>query len=183
MEKSQIAQIEESRDLLISALAQTMVVYGVTPSIGRIYGVLYFSRQPMTMDNIAKNVAMSKGSVSTGLRKLLELEMVIKVWEKGSSKDYYIAEKDFFKNFISFFVKNMRQERNLYIKAAEQVKPTLEMIAANPESDLVNIEVCQDLEDMRQAYIFYDWLQKFAYVLESGDIFKYYPKKTMEETK
>ncbi|QGU00150.1 Transcriptional regulator [Candidatus Syntrophocurvum alkaliphilum] len=181
MGKNQLTQIEETRDIMISALAQTMVVYGVTPSIGRIYGVLYFSREPMSLDGIAKNVAMSKGSVSNGLRKLLELDMVIKVWEKGSRKDYYIAEKDFFKNFISFFVNNMRQERNIYMKAAEQVKPLLEEIATNPESDRVKEEVNQDLKDMEKAFIFYEWLQRFAYALESDDIYNYYPKKQIED--
>ena len=101
-----LKRLEEARDIIISAIAQTMIIYGVTPSVGRIYGVLYFANEPLSLDDIKDQVSMSKASVSNGMRALLETEMVTKVWKKGDNKDHYIAEKDFFKNFISFFTKN-----------------------------------------------------------------------------
>ncbi|MUV37717.1 HTH-type transcriptional repressor OpcR [Lentibacillus sp. JNUCC-1] len=134
-QRDDLQRIEESRDILISAIAQTMVIYGVTPSVGRIYGVLYFANKPLSLDDIKDEVAMSKGSVSTGLRDLLDTEMVIKVWKKGSRKDHYIAEKDFFKNFFAFFVKILRQERNIILRANDQVEETLKDIAVNGESE------------------------------------------------
>src|SRR5699024_9624174 len=94
-------RIEASRDILSSAIAQTMVIYGVTPSVGRIYSTLYFADKPLNLDEIKDEVAMSKGSVSNGLRELLDTEMVIKVWKKGDRKDHFIAEKDFFRNFFA----------------------------------------------------------------------------------
>lgn len=76
-------KLQESQDLMVSAIAQSMVVYGVTPSVGRIYGVLYFSDEPLTLDQITEQVAMSKASVSNGIRELIDTEMVTKVWKKG----------------------------------------------------------------------------------------------------
>ncbi|WP_164670752.1 GbsR/MarR family transcriptional regulator [Virgibacillus doumboii] len=172
-----IQKVEESRDILISAIAQTMVIYGVTPSVGRIYGVLYFADKPLNLDEIKDQVAMSKGSVSTGLRDLLDTEMVIKVWKKGNRKDHYIAEKDFFKNFFAFFVKKLRQERNIISRANQQVEGTLKDIAANTQSDKAKEMAQGDLADIEQTMVYFDWTLKLANAMETREIFEYFPVK------
>ncbi|HLR63608.1 MAG TPA: transcriptional regulator [Lentibacillus sp.] len=169
-------KIEESRDILISAIAQTMVIYGVTPSVGRIYGVLYFADKPLNLDEIKDQVAMSKGSVSTGLRDLLDTEMVIKVWKKGDRKDHYIAEKDFFKNFFAFFTKMLRQERNIISRANEQVEGTLKDIAVNGDSEEAKEMAQGDLKDIEQTMTYFDWTLRLANAMESREIFEHFPK-------
>lgn len=86
-------KLQESQDLMVSAIAQSMVVYGVTPSVGRIYGVLYFSDEPLTLDQITEQVAMSKASVSNGIRELIDTEMVTKVWKKANEKITSLLKK------------------------------------------------------------------------------------------
>ncbi len=175
-----LKRVQEARDILISAIAQTMVIYGVTPSVGRIYGVLYFSNEPLTLDQIKEQVAMSKASVSNGMRELLETDMVIKVWRKGNRKDFYMAEKDFLKNFINFFVKKLRQERNLIMKANEQSKPILEELAEESDVDHVRKMAKEDIENLNQSLEYFDWTMRLANSMESGEIFDHYPKKSKE---
>ncbi|SDO54372.1 GbsR/MarR family transcriptional regulator [Alkalicoccus daliensis] len=179
-EDKYLQELEEARDVMISALAQTMVIYGVTPSVGRIYGVLYFSEKPLNLDDIKDEVAMSKASVSNGLRELLETEMVIKVWKKGDRKDHYIAEKDFMKNFLNFFIKKLRQERSLIMKANEQARPVLEEVAAEAEGEPKKIAE-RDLKSMNHSMEYFDWTMRLANALESNEIFEYIPKTTQEE--
>ncbi|MBB5172632.1 GbsR/MarR family transcriptional regulator [Texcoconibacillus texcoconensis] len=171
-----LQKIEEARDIMISAIAQTMVIYGVTPSIGRIYGVLYFSEEPLSLDDIKDEVAMSKASVSNGMRELLETEMVIKVWKKGERKDHFIAEKDFLTNFINFFVKMLRQERSLLMKADEQARPMLEEVAKKAETDEAATTAKSDLEKLTRSTSYLNWTMELANALESGKIFEYFPK-------
>lgn len=169
-------KIEEVRDVMISAIAQSMVVYGVTPSVGRIYGVLYFSDQPLTLDAVKDQVAMSKASVSNGMRELLETEMVTKVWKKGNRKDHYIAEKDFLRNSLNFFVKMLRLERNLISKAIEQTEPVLTNIVNN-SSDSDSKKVAEkDLTLIKGSKEYLDWVMRLANSMESGEIFNYFPK-------
>lgn len=170
-------KIEESRDVLISAIAQTMVIYGVTPSVGRIYGVLYFAKRAMSLDEIKDAVAMSKGSVSNGLRELLDTEMIIKVWKKGDRKDHYIAEKDFVRNFISFFVKNIRIERNIIMKANNKVRPILEGIVETTSSDQAKEEAKDDLKLIEESLTYFDWTHRLTTAMETGELFKYFPIK------
>jgi len=168
--------IEQSRDVMISALAQSMVIYGVTPSVGRIYGVLYFSSEPLTLDDIKDQVAMSKASVSNGMRELLETDMVTKVWKKGDRKDHYVAEKDYLRNFLSFFIKKIRQERHLIMKATEQVQPTLREIANHTNNQQIKEEAEKDLALIENSKEYFDWTMELANAMESGKIFDFLPK-------
>lgn len=168
--------IEQSRDVMISALAQSMVIYGVTPSVGRIYGVLYFSSEPLTLDDIKDQVAMSKASVSNGMRELLETDMVTKVWKKGDRKDHYVAEKDYLRNFLSFFIKKIRQERHLLMKATEQVQPTLKDIANHTTNQQIKEAAEKDLALIEDSKEYFDWTMALANAMESGKIFDFLPK-------
>jgi|SRR5699024_4947531 len=173
--------IEEARDIMISALAQSMVIYGVTPSVGRIYGVLYFSTKPMTLDQIKDQVAMSKGSVSNGMRELLETDMVTKVWKKGERKDHYVADKDYLRNFLTFFVNKIRQERNLIMKGTEQAQPKLEKILRESSDDEVRAEAENDLNLIKNSHQYFDWTTSLANAMESGEIFDFLPKQRTDE--
>lgn len=170
--------IEQARDIMISAIAQSMVIYGVTPSVGRIYGVLYFSSEPLTLDEIKEQVAMSKASVSNGIRELLDTEMITKVWKKGDRKDHFIAEKDYLRNFFTYFIKKIRQERNLIMKASEQVEPTLEDIAKHTTDKHIKDTANKDLALIKDSHMYFDWTLQLATVMESGEIFNYLPKKS-----
>lgn len=177
----QLESLQESQDVLVSAIAQSMVIYGVTPSVGRIYGVLYFSDEPLTLDDIKDQVAMSKGSVSNGIRELMDTEMVTKVWKKGERKDHFIAEKDFLKNFLNFFAKMIRLERSLLTKAIDQTEPTIEEIANNPESNQAEDIAKRDLELISEAKDYLNWIMQLANSLESRDIFKHLPINSEKE--
>ena len=96
-------QLNIARERVIDSVAQNMDLYGVTESIGRLYGMLLFQKNPMTLDEMKEELGMSKTSMSTSVRTLLELKMVDKVWRKGVRKDLYRAEEDWYQTFIDYF--------------------------------------------------------------------------------
>lgn len=67
-------------------------VLGMPKSIGEIYGLLFASLDPLTLDGIVDLLAMSKGSASQGLRFLHNLNAVKKVYMPGDRRDHYVAE-------------------------------------------------------------------------------------------
>lgn len=172
-----VERLNEARDVMESAIAQSMVIYGVTPSVGRIYGVLYFASEPLTLDEIKDQVAMSKASVSNGMRELLETEMVTKVWKKGERKDHFVAEKDFLRNFLNYFMKKLRQERNLIMKAVEQTNPILKDISKTADDPQVQETSKRDLELIEESQTYLDWTMRLANAMESGEIFEYFPQE------
>jgi|TARA_B110000438_G_scaffold274783_2_gene295237 DNA-binding transcriptional regulator GbsR (MarR family) len=61
-------------------------------SVGEIYGLLYSSEHPLTLDQIVELLRISKGSASQGLRFLSGLAAVRKVYVPGDRRDHYEAE-------------------------------------------------------------------------------------------
>ena len=72
-------QLDRARERVIEAIAQNMNLYGVTPSIGRLYGMMFFHNEPLTLDEMKEELGMSKTSMSTSVRTLLDLKMVDKL--------------------------------------------------------------------------------------------------------
>src|SRR4051794_23951302 len=67
-----LEMLEEAEAIVIDAIAETMDLYGVTPSIGRLYGVLYLSEEAMTLNQMSNSLGMSKPSMSTGIHSLMD---------------------------------------------------------------------------------------------------------------
>jgi DNA-binding transcriptional regulator GbsR (MarR family) len=63
-------------------------------SLGQIYGLLYLSEEPLSLEEIARTLSMSKGGASVNVRTLESWGAVRPVSVDGSRKDYYAAETD-----------------------------------------------------------------------------------------
>lgn len=61
-------------------------------SIGQIYGLLYATRDPLSLDEVAALLGMSKGSVSQGLRWLRQLGAIRADYRHPGRRDRYTAE-------------------------------------------------------------------------------------------
>lgn len=61
-------------------------------SVGEIYGLLYATETPLTMDEIIERLTMSKGSASQGLRWLRAVNAVRAIYVAGERRDHFEAE-------------------------------------------------------------------------------------------
>ena len=136
-------QLNIARERVIDSVAQNMDLYGVTESIGRLYGMLLFQQNPMTLDEMKEELGMSKTSMSTSVRTLLELKMVDKVWRKGVRKDLYSAEEDWYQTFIDFFTIKWRLAITENVYAIEK---SMNEIKALLNKDGVSEDVIKDGE-------------------------------------
>ncbi|MDM5281776.1 choline uptake/conversion transcriptional regulator CudC [Peribacillus frigoritolerans] len=172
-QKDHIEILEEAESLVIDAIAETMDLYGVTHSIGRLYGVLYFSEEPMTLNQMSKSLGMSKPSMSTGIHSLVDIEMVQKVWRKGERKDLYKAEKDFFVSFLSFFCKKWDRELSVNMQAIEKATEKLNSLLDNPDvPDAIQQKARKDLQQLQDSTQYYLWLKKLVHAFRSKELFK-----------
>jgi DNA-binding transcriptional regulator GbsR (MarR family) len=67
---------------------------GLPRSEGQIYGLLYLSKKPMSLDDIVLALELSKGSASNGTRHLLSLGAIRHVWAPGERRDYFESVGD-----------------------------------------------------------------------------------------
>ena len=83
------------RRKFIEAGGNTTQSIGLGRILGQIYALLYLSPAPLCLDDIVKELSVSKASVSTTVRQLERWSAVKRVWVQGDRKDYYEAETDF----------------------------------------------------------------------------------------
>ena len=171
-------KLEHARERVIEAISQNMNLYGVTESIGRLYGALYFQEDPLTLDEMKEELGMSKTSMSTSVRSLLELKMVGKVWKKGVRKDLYQAEPDWYQTFIDFFSIKWRAGISINVSAMEKSLAELRSLIDEQSVDpKVKTEAMRDIEKLFDALEYYNWLNRLVDSFETKEIFQYIPKK------
>ena len=176
-------ELEKARERVIEAISQNMNLYGVTPSVGRLWGLLYFHNQPMTLDEMKNELGMSKTSMSTSVRNLMDLHMVDKVWKKGNRKDLYKAEEDWFQTFSDFFTIKWRSGVNINVSAIEKSLLELHKLLDTTElSEEMITQINNDIEKLHQALDYYDWLNRLVDSFETNEIFKYIPKENIKNT-
>ncbi len=61
---------ERFEDVLVEVFSELADLFGNPRSHGQIYGLLFSSPEPLTMDAISDRLGISKGSTSQGLRAL-----------------------------------------------------------------------------------------------------------------
>ncbi|WP_099364519.1 choline uptake/conversion transcriptional regulator CudC [Fredinandcohnia onubensis] len=173
-----IDKLEKARERVIDAIAQNMNLYGVTPSVGRLWGLMYFHDEPMTLDDMKQELGMSKTSMSTSVRNLVDLKMVDKIWKKGIRKDLYEVEEDWYQTFIDFFTIKWRSGISMNVSAIQKSLADLkELLEDEQISEEVKGEAENDIAKLNNAIEYYFWLNRLVDSFESHEIFKYVPKE------
>ena len=77
---------------MIDIFVRIARLFGVSKSVGEIYGLLFISTEPVTLDYIRAKLNLSSGSASQGLRLLRTLGAVHATYVAGDRRDHFLAE-------------------------------------------------------------------------------------------
>ena len=97
---------------VIQVFVDGVKVLGFPRSIGEIYGLLFISPDPLSLDDLVQRLGISKGSASQGLRALKGLGAVREIPVESSRRSHYQADTEL-KRLVGGFIR-------------EQVRPHLE---------------------------------------------------------
>ncbi len=78
----------------VEGIGRLAKYFGFAEIIGRLYGTLLMSPEPMSLDDLGSQLEISKGSVSMNMRSLERWGMAKEIWVRGERKKYYAAEHD-----------------------------------------------------------------------------------------
>lgn len=143
--------MEKVKDKFIELAGNIGEGIGLNRSVCQIYALLYFSSSPLSLTEISKYLGISKGNVSMNLKKLEDWNAVKRVWKKGYTRPFYIANEDIegimlqklktgikkriemIKNVISEVNSSSRLNKRLKnkIKRIEELVEKMEMFADN----------------------------------------------------
>jgi DNA-binding transcriptional regulator GbsR (MarR family) len=77
---------------MIDIFVRIARLFGVSKSVGEIYGLLFISTSPVPLDYIRTKLNLSSGSASQGLRLLRTLGAVHATYVPGDRRDHFLAE-------------------------------------------------------------------------------------------
>lgn len=176
-ELKDMGELNKARERFISEIAKNIHLYGISQSVGRLYGTVFFSEDPMTLDEMSESLGMSKTSMSTGIRMLLEAQMVERVWEKGIRKDLYSTEEDWYRSFSNVFITRWRNATEQNMIAIQETKSMLNALEKETDTDKIKELIKLDLTKLSGAEAYYKWLDDVISLFETGEIFKIIPKQ------
>lgn len=79
---------------MIEACARLCQLLSLPRSTGQIYGLLYLSVTPVSLDDMVELLGISKASASLGARQLVNWGAIRAVWVPGDRKDYFEVVSD-----------------------------------------------------------------------------------------
>lgn len=106
-------------------MSQISRFWGFPKGMGAIFGVLYLSPAPLSLDEIVEQTGLTKGAISTEVRTLARMGLVHRSSKLGDRKDYYEAETDFYTAIRSILQERQNSE---FDRAIRSVQETLEKI-------------------------------------------------------
>ena len=133
---------------------------GLPTLMGRIVGLLLFVNKPITLDEITKQLNVSKGPVSQVMRRLRDHHLIQRIWIPGDRKDYYKAESDIFgnafRNQVTLMEQNLALVRNYQSALSSLTDPDLESFTARMD------EMDQFYKLMKEHFIRFqkEWIER-----------------------
>jgi DNA-binding transcriptional regulator GbsR (MarR family) len=93
---------------MVELTANLFQRFGIPRITGQIYGLLYLSNTPMSLDDIVAALEISKGSASNGTRHLVAVGAIREVWQPGDRRFFFESEGDISSVIRRFYAKFVR---------------------------------------------------------------------------
>lgn len=104
-------RLERVEDEFVDLWNNMASLWGISPTMARIHGLLYITGAALSMDDIMQRLGISRGNVSMNLSKLVEWGLVRRVHKRGDRKEYYESLSDVWEMFT--LVANQRKRREI----------------------------------------------------------------------
>jgi DNA-binding transcriptional regulator GbsR (MarR family) len=104
-------RLQDVEDRFVDLWDTMSSLWGISPTMARIHGLLYITGAALSMDDIMARLAISRGNVSMNLSKLVEWGLVRRVHRRGDRKDYYESLSEVWEMFT--LVANQRKRREI----------------------------------------------------------------------
>src|SRR6266849_5927293 len=110
--KAGLAQrLQDVEDQFVDLWDTMSSLWGISPTMARIHGVLCITGSALSMDDIMARLAISRGNVSMNLSKLIEWGLVHRVHKRGNRREFYESLNDVWEMFT--LVANQRKRREI----------------------------------------------------------------------
>jgi DNA-binding transcriptional regulator GbsR (MarR family) len=114
----------------VEAWGSMGALWGINRSVARVHALLMATEDPLSLDDIAERLQISKGNASMSLRELRTFGVVRQIEAPGDRRDYYVTEPDVWTMFFRILKERKRRE---FDPALEAIHRLLEQPGARGE--------------------------------------------------
>src|SRR6266536_4887975 len=128
-------RLEEVEEDFVGLWRRMSALWGISPTMAEIHGLLYISGAALSMDDIMDRLNISRGNVSMNLTKLVEWGLVRRVHKRGDRRDYYESLSDVWEMFTLVAAQRKRREIDPILTMLRRCKEELSAGALGAEAD------------------------------------------------
>lgn len=115
---------DSDREWFVARMGQSTEQDGFTRIAGRLFGHLLLSEQPCSIFELSKALGVSKASVSTDARRLLEHGVLERVPRPDDRRDYYQIAPDFFRRMVQYRIARWENAHGAVTEAMTRINPS-----------------------------------------------------------
>jgi DNA-binding transcriptional regulator GbsR (MarR family) len=140
---------EKIKKELIQRFGDAYKAFGLNKLMGHIIALLLFSPQPLSLDEITKQLGRSKGPISQIVRRLRDKRLIRKAWmPENNRKDYYEIEPEVFEHAFRNNLELIKNNKRIASQLKEKIR------SANKQSlETINIR-------MKEMEMFYSLMEE-----------------------
>ena len=117
--------VDRAKAVFIEGMGAASATSGVLSQLqGRIFAVLFLQDHPLSLDDIAEALQLSKSNISINIRGLVEWHLVRRVSVPNSRRDHYEAASDFWRVMQEIMERRFRWNIRQVIVACDETSRT-----------------------------------------------------------
>lgn len=145
--------LKRDREWFVERVGLAAEADGFTRIAGRMFGYLLLSADPRSLDDLVDALGVSKASVSTDARRLLQRGVLERVGRPGDRRDYYQIAPDFFARLMAYRVERWNRVHELIVEARSRVPD----LAPSARERLAYMDAVHDFIVERVQHSLEDW--------------------------
>src|SRR5437764_11983597 len=118
-------RLEEVEEDFVGLWRRMSALWGISPTMAEIHGLLYITGAALSMDDIMARLNISRSNVSMNLTKLVEWRLVRPVHKRGDRRDYYESLSDVWEMFTLVATQRKRREVDPILNTLRRCKESL----------------------------------------------------------
>ncbi|MFC5279724.1 GbsR/MarR family transcriptional regulator [Halorubrum rubrum] len=138
-----------ARERVIESMEQSAEVYGLSRSAGRIYGVLYFFEEPLSIPELVDETGYAKSTISNVTRTLTRVGLIRRRSSKGGGRRVqYTAEREVWFILQDVFQQYVQREIQTTLRTIQRAQAQLPD-DSEPEAERIE-ELRDTYEDLQE---------------------------------
>jgi DNA-binding transcriptional regulator GbsR (MarR family) len=114
-------ELQEAKEKFIQSWGALGSSWGVNRTMAQIHALLLIAPEPLSADDIIKELKISRGNANMNVRALINWRLVYKELKPGERKEFFVAEKDMWEVIRNIITQRKRKELEPMLRVLDEL--------------------------------------------------------------